>query len=99
MLAVETIGRIRREHFIKGKTIKEIVFAEARPDSRISLGSNTETRAFARLKTIETRLNSEDACAFEAREHQWPDWIIFLWSIVRRYVSRHCTKCTIEMRI
>ena len=25
MLAVETIGRIRREHFIKGKTIKEIV--------------------------------------------------------------------------
>jgi len=24
MLAVETIGRIRREHFIKGKTIKEI---------------------------------------------------------------------------
>ena len=25
MLTVETIGRIRREHFIKGKTIKEIV--------------------------------------------------------------------------
>lgn len=25
MLIVETIGRIRREHFIKGKTIKEIV--------------------------------------------------------------------------
>ena len=24
MLTVETIGRIRREHFIKGKTIKEI---------------------------------------------------------------------------
>jgi hypothetical protein len=24
MLAVETIGRIRREHFLKGKTIKEI---------------------------------------------------------------------------
>jgi hypothetical protein len=24
MLIVETIGRIRREHFIKGKTIKEI---------------------------------------------------------------------------
>lgn len=25
MLIVEAIGRIRREHFIKGKTIKEIV--------------------------------------------------------------------------
>ena len=25
MLTVETIGRIRREHFLKGKTIKEIV--------------------------------------------------------------------------
>src|SRR5262245_63425525 len=25
MLTVETIGRIRREHFIKGKSIKEIV--------------------------------------------------------------------------
>ena len=24
MLTVETIGRMRREHFIKGKTIKEI---------------------------------------------------------------------------
>ena len=24
MLTAETIGRIRREHFIKGKTIKEI---------------------------------------------------------------------------
>ena len=24
MLTVETIGRIRREHFVKGKTIKEI---------------------------------------------------------------------------
>jgi hypothetical protein len=24
MLTVETIGRIRREHFLKGKTIKEI---------------------------------------------------------------------------
>ncbi len=25
MLTVETIGRIRREHFVKGRTIKEIV--------------------------------------------------------------------------
>jgi hypothetical protein len=25
MLTVETIGRIRREHFLKGKTIREIV--------------------------------------------------------------------------
>ena len=25
MLTVETIGRIQREHFIKGKTIKQIV--------------------------------------------------------------------------
>ena len=25
MLVVETIGRIRREHFVKGKSIKEIV--------------------------------------------------------------------------
>jgi transposase len=24
MLTVETIGRIRREHFLKGKTIKEV---------------------------------------------------------------------------
>jgi len=27
MLVVETIARIRREHFVKGKTIKEIVRA------------------------------------------------------------------------
>jgi transposase len=27
MLIVETIGRIRREHFVKGKSIKEIVRA------------------------------------------------------------------------
>jgi predicted transcriptional regulator len=26
MLTVETIGRIRREHFLKGKTIKEIAW-------------------------------------------------------------------------
>jgi DNA invertase Pin-like site-specific DNA recombinase len=25
MLVVETIGRIRREHFVKGKSVKEIV--------------------------------------------------------------------------
>jgi hypothetical protein len=25
MLVVETVARIRREHFVKGKTIKEIV--------------------------------------------------------------------------
>jgi hypothetical protein len=28
MLVVETIGRIRREHLVKGKSIKEIVRAE-----------------------------------------------------------------------
>jgi DNA-binding transcriptional regulator LsrR (DeoR family) len=27
MLIVETIGRIRREHFVKGKTIREIARA------------------------------------------------------------------------
>jgi hypothetical protein len=31
MLTVETIGRIRREHFLKGKTIREIV-----PDLKMS---------------------------------------------------------------
>ena len=35
MLVVETIARIRREHFIKGKTIKEI----ARPEGVAEHGS------------------------------------------------------------
>ena len=36
MLTVETIGRIRREHFIKGKTIKQIS-ADAAPRTRCRL--------------------------------------------------------------
>jgi hypothetical protein len=30
MLVVETVGRIRREHFVKGKSIKEIARALGR---------------------------------------------------------------------
>jgi hypothetical protein len=34
MLVVETVGRIRREHFAKGKTIKEIARADRYMDAR-----------------------------------------------------------------
>ena len=43
MLVVETIARIRREHFIKGKTIKEIV-----RDLKVSLDEAAAQRRFLR---------------------------------------------------
>ena len=52
MLVVETIGRIRREHFVKGKSIKEIVrelkvshFVLARPAGAVDfIGGDAQRR-------------------------------------------------------
>ena len=59
MLIVETIGRIRREHFVKGKTIKEIA-----RDLKIS--RNTVRKV---LRSGETAFDyeRERAAAAEAR--------------------------------
>jgi hypothetical protein len=43
MLVVETIGRIRREHFVKGKSIKEIV-----RELKVSRNTVTQGAAFGR---------------------------------------------------
>jgi hypothetical protein len=43
MLVVETIGRIRREHFIHGKSIKEIA-----RDRRLSRNTVRKVGAFSR---------------------------------------------------
>ena len=45
MLIVETIGRIRREHFVKGKTIKEIV-------RDLGISRNTVRKALSALRSI-----------------------------------------------
>jgi len=45
MLTVETIGRIRREHFIKGKAIKEIA-----RDLKVSRNTVPHIRAFNRVR-------------------------------------------------
>ena len=41
MVIVETIGRVRREHFVKGKTIKEIA-------RELKISRNTVRKIFAR---------------------------------------------------
>jgi predicted transcriptional regulator len=58
MLTVETIGRIRREHFIKGKTIKEIA-----RDLKVS--RNTVRRV---LRSGATSLEAKDTAALAERE-------------------------------
>jgi predicted transcriptional regulator len=45
MLTVETIGRIRREHFIKGKTIREIA-------SDLKVSRNTVRRVLRSGETL-----------------------------------------------
>jgi len=50
MLIVETIGRIRREHFVQGKSIKEIARALKLPAYRpISLRRSRSTATDARI--------------------------------------------------
>jgi len=43
MVIVETIGRVRREHFVKGKSIKEIA-------RDLEISRNTFARSFARRR-------------------------------------------------
>ena len=58
MLTVETIGRIRREHFLKGKTIKEIVrdLKVSRNTVRKVLRSGETTFAYGRKVQPRPRL-------------------------------------------
>ena len=58
MLTVETIGRIRREHFLKGKTIKEIVrdLEVCRNTVRKVLRSGETTFAYGRKVQPRPRL-------------------------------------------
>ena len=58
MLVVETIARIRREHFVKGKTIKEIA-------RDLSVSRNTVRRV---LRSGETsfRIRADHPAAAEA---------------------------------
>jgi 4a-hydroxytetrahydrobiopterin dehydratase len=57
MLTVETIGRIRREHFVKGKTIREIArdlkVAEGHhPDIRFGWGYVTISLQTKKIKGL-----------------------------------------------
>jgi len=58
MLVVETIGRIRREHFVRGKSIKEIVRA-------LKVSRNT-VRKFLRSGSDLFRVHAGGAAAAEA---------------------------------
>jgi predicted transcriptional regulator len=60
MLVVETIGRIRREHFIHGKSIKEIA-----RDLRLSRNTvrkvlRSDETSFSYERQVQPRPNSED---------------------------------------
>lgn len=63
MLIVETIGRIRREHFVKGKTIKEIV-----RDLKIS--RNTVRKM---LRSGETSFEYERDVQPRPKLDRWPE--------------------------
>jgi hypothetical protein len=60
MLTVETIGRIRREHFLKGKTIKKIVrdLKVSRNTVRKVLCSAESTFAYGRKVQPRPKLGS-----------------------------------------
>src|SRR3954453_8606233 len=62
MLTVETIGRIRREHFLKGKTIKEIA-----RDLRVS--RNTVRKV---LRSGETSFEYEREVQPRPKLGRWP---------------------------
>ena len=70
MLTVETIGRIRREHFLKGKTIKEIArdLKVSRNAVRRVLRSGETSFEYAR--EIQPRLSSDDGRKISRR--CWP---------------------------
>jgi len=62
MLTVETIGRIRREHFVKGKTIKEIT-----PDLKVSRNTvrkvlRSGETAFEYEREVHLGRSSDDGC-------------------------------------
>jgi AraC-like DNA-binding protein len=63
MLIVETVGRIRREHFVKGKSIKEVA-----RDLRIS--RNTVRRI---LRSGETSFSYEREVQPRPRLGRWKD--------------------------
>ena len=73
MLVVETIARIRREHFIKGKSIKEIA-----RDLKVS--RNTVRRV---LRSGATRFEYEREVQPRPRLGRWTDKFDSLLAIMR----------------
>ena len=55
MLVVETIARIRREHFVKGKTIKEIARDLGRSRNTIRKVLRSGETAFEYERTVQPR--------------------------------------------
>jgi len=55
MLVVETIGRIRREHFVKGKSIKEIVRELRVSRNTVRKVLRSGATAFAYLRSVQPR--------------------------------------------
>jgi hypothetical protein len=53
MLIVETIGRIRREHFVKGKSIKEIVRELRVSRNTVRKVLRSGATAFAYLRSVQ----------------------------------------------
>ena len=73
MLVVETIGRIRREHFVRGKSIKEIVrelkVSRKHGTQGAAIGSNLfRIRSSARImRTIYEQSRTRVEMLYEAR--------------------------------
>ena len=53
MLVVETIGRIRREHFAKGKSIKEIVREPKVSQNTVHKVLRSQATAFAYARSVQ----------------------------------------------
>ena len=80
MLTVETIGRIRREHFLKGKTIKEIArdLKVSRNTVRRILrsGATSFVYAFRKLSTARRFISARVAQGTSPRAFVGPQLVL-----------------------
>ena len=83
MLIVETIGRIRREHFVKGKSIKEIV-----RDLKIS--RNTVRKV---LRSGETSFSYEREVQPRPKLRRWKTELDRLLSMYAKCAARERLIC------
>src|SRR6266404_5790069 len=107
MLTVETIGRIRREHFLKGKTIREIArdLRVSRNTVRKVLRSGATSAEYERDVQPRPKLGRSTAAAYvplsfapgEAYQFDWSHEVVLLSGVTVIVKAAHVRLCHSRM--